>query len=554
MRSRLITASRTCLPAGAAAVAVAAALLAFRADSSPRASAPPAPTPGSGAAATGGGAKMTPASGWAEVERLVKEQKLEAAATAAGAIRVAAQLRGDEAQWTRALVRQTQLRIALGGYETAVRFLKEQAWPADPLDRCALDLFYAHALATYLDAYSWEIGTREKVEARGAVDLKAWTREQIFAEAQRAYAEVWAARERLGAAPVGRLGEYIDPNTYPPEVRGTLRDAVSYLFAELLADTSDWRPEQSSEVWALDLGALLGSAPGAGVALDDPAVHPLVKVCAILADLEAWHASRGERAAELEARLERARRLDAEFTSAEDRAQVRADLAARLPAFRTVGWWAEGMAQLAELTREDDAPDALVRARAIAREGLAAYPDTVGGRHCNAIVAAIEARDFRVQAMTADAPGRRSIEVTHANLTALWFHAYRVDLLARIAGARDYNLLPDGAEVEALVRSATPAASWRTELPPTPDYRPHRTFVTPPPLRRGMYVIAASAREDFAAGDNRLESVAMLVGDLVLVTRQDEGEIEARVVSGETGAPVAGATVDLYRYDWQRGH
>ena len=31
----------------------------------------------------------------------------------------------------------------------------------------------------YAHAYSWEIGQRERVESKGAVDLKAWTREQI---------------------------------------------------------------------------------------------------------------------------------------------------------------------------------------------------------------------------------------------------------------------------------------------------------------------------------------------------------------------------------------
>ena len=47
-------------------------------------------------------------------------------------------------------------------------------------------------------AYSWEINQREKVESKGAVDLKAWTRDEIVAEARAAYLEVWAEREALG--------------------------------------------------------------------------------------------------------------------------------------------------------------------------------------------------------------------------------------------------------------------------------------------------------------------------------------------------------------------
>jgi len=78
--------------------------------------------------------------------------------------------------------------------------------------------------------------------------------------------------------------------------------------------------------------------------------------------------------------------------------------------------------------------------------------------------------------------------------------------------------------------------------------------VTPPIERPGLHVIVASAREDFARGENRLQAVDLVVGDLVLVTRQEGGGVEVAVVSGATGAPVAGAGVTLYRADWQKGH
>jgi hypothetical protein len=520
---------------------------------------PPSATPATaGARVTaekgGTAAKML---GWPDIERLIGEQKLEAAAAAVEKIRLAAQRRGDQVEWARALVKQTQLRIALGGWETAVRSLKEAPWPKAAQESAVLELFYAHSLVTYLDSYSWEIGQREKVETRGAVDLKAWTREEIVAAAQRAYVEVWKLRDQLGVEPVSRLAEYLDANGYPADVRGTLRDAVSYLFVELLANTSHWRAEQENELYTLDLAALVkgGSAASGVVALDDPAVHPLIRIGAVLDDLEAWHAARGERAAALEARLERSRRLFASFSGADDRRVIRGDLAVRLPGLHDVSWWAEGMAQLAEFTRADAAPDALVRARAIAAQGLAAFPDSPGGRHCRNTVTTIEAPDYRVQAMTGDAPGRRSIEVTHANLPALHFRAYAMDLVKRLESSHDYNLLPASDEVRAFVHAHTPVATWRVSLPPTPDFRQHRTFVTPPALQRGFYLIVSSARADFAAADNRLLATPMSIGDLVLISRQDDrGGAEARVVSGDTGAPLAGVEVELWEYDWKTKH
>src|SRR4029079_14531187 len=70
----------------------------------------------------------------------------------------------------------------------------------------------------------------------------------------------------------------------------------------------------------------------------------------------------------------------------------------------------------------------------------------------------------------------------------------------------------------------------------------------------GLWVIAASARQDFAREGNGLLAANVVLGDLVLLTRPDRGGAEVTAVSGGTGAPVAGTEIWLYRYDWQKGH
>ena len=502
---------------------------------------------------TGGAGAAT----WKEVERLVSEQKLEEASQRVATIREAARASGDEENEAKALVREVQLRTALHGYETSVRFLKDQPWPKALLPRTALRLFYAQSLVTYARAYGWEIGQRERVASTGAVDLKAWTREEIAAEAVRAYVEVFRDRESLGNAKVAALGEYLVPNSYPKGIRDTLRDATAYLFVALLADSTFWRPEQSNGVFALDRESLVAGDPAASrlVALEDPSVHPLVRLGAVLDDLEAWHAGKGEREAALEARLERVRRLHAALTDASDRSLIRRDLAKRLVDVADVPWWAMGKAELAELVKAEDKPGNVVKARSLALEGARAYPRSTGGERCRAIVGGIEQPDYGLAAMAADGPGRRSIEVSHRNLASLHFRAYAVDLEERLSRARDYNLLPQGKELDALVATAVPAATFQVDLPATTDFRLHRTFVTPPALSRGFYVIVASPRADFSTAQNPLRAAGILVTDLVLDIRQtDDGGVEARAVSGTTGLPAADANVALWRYDWQAGH
>ncbi len=499
-----------------------------------------------------------PVATWAEVDALVKDQKFAEAAKRVDGILRAAEKREDEAQWTKALVRRVQLETGLHGYETAVRLLKDEPWPKGLLAQTTLDLFYAQSLVQYERSYSWEIGKREKVESAGPIDLKAWTRGQILGEAEKAYRRAWDRRGEMGKLPVGALGEYVDPNNYPKDVRGTLRDAVSYLFVALYADSSRWTPEQSNGMYRLDLPALLErDGSDADARLSDPAAHPVEKLVAILGDLESWHGALGQRPAELEARLERLRRLNAAFSEASDRAAIRKDLEAQLPRYRDVPWWSMGMAELADLRRAEDAPDNQIRARAAALEGLRAYPQSPGGLRSSDIVAAIEAPEYQPTSMSSDGLERRSIRVTHKNLSSLFFRAYRVDFEARIPARTDYGLFPNAEEVRGLVRGGAgpPAAAWEAALPPTPDFREHATYVTPPIRDSGVYVIVVSARADFAESDNRVSSVTIVLSDLVLATHPEVSAISVRALAGSTGQAVAGVEVALWAYDWtEHGH
>ena len=181
-----------------------------------------------------------------------------------------------------------------------------------------------------------------------------------------------------------------------------------------------------------------------------------------------------------------------------------------------------GKSEEAEFLQGTEAPDALVKARAVALEGQKAYPNSVGGQRCRNIVASIEAPDFSLEGMSLDGPGRRSFAVHHKNLPKLYFRAYPVDLVKRITTSRDYNLLPQWQEVRALMDAVSPAARWKIALPETPEYREHRTFTDPPSLPKGSFVVAVSAREDFKASGNRILAVHFTVSDLVLLTRQEE--------------------------------
>lgn len=550
-----------------ASTLVLAGALALAAPSCQQLAADSAPA-GPGAATNSPGVKpkvpatMNPTAAWKEIDRLLDEQKLQAAADLLGPLIESSRAAGDEPNWAKALVRQSQVATALGGLETAVEQLKAEEWPPGSPARAAVELYYAHALLEYLSGYDWEIRQRERIVSDEKLDLKAWTAEQIAAEAERSFLAVWERRAELAKVAVDDF-PYLDANDYPKGVRGTLRDAVSYLFVDrLLADSAFWSAAEANDAWQLDLGNLLADEPALPsmpspaalpAAAGATAVHPLLRAAAVLADLERWHRGRHELAAELEARLARQRLLTGHREAADDRARLRADLERRLPRFRDDPWWAVGTAELAgEVDLDGGDPEHRIRARELATAGEKAYPGSYGAKLCRELRTQIEAPDFALQMMAVDGAGRRSIAISHRNLPQLFLRAYPVDLAQQLARTEFRGLFPnDEREIEKLISGGEPAAAWTVALPPTADFMTHSTFATPPLTNSGLYLVVASAEPSFAKGANRRMALPFTQSHLVLVQESQTFPWEVRLVEGADGRAAAGVEVTLYRNTWR---
>lgn len=492
---------------------------------------------------------------WKKFDGLVDEQKFTEASEVVKSILQKSQTVHDNDEWLKAMVRTTDLQVALHGYETAVKFIREQPWPEGPTQQTILHLFYARTLEFYANRYSWEIRNREKIDSKNQDDLETWTWDQLSTEIQKTYEKIWAKREGLGSLPVDQFSDFIEANSYPREIRSSLRDTLSYMTASYLANTGTWRPEHTNEIFVLDLESLLGSRPvGKVTAIDDTTVHPLIKTTNILKDLESWHMARGEHAAALEAYLERVRHLRTHFAQHDEALLIESSLEKRLNQARHLSWWASGMATWARMVQLDPSPGALKRAHDLASQGYKAYPEAVGGKQCYEILKNIELPGYDLVGMASDGPDKQSIGLHYKNLTKLYFRAYHVDLAKRIESTR-YEIFLNSLELEEFIKKSKPDYAWVADLLMTTDFQQHKKFIVPPMKEKGAYVVLSSAKADFSEADNQIRGLHMILGDLVLLTSQNNGdEVEATVLSGATGEPVADAQVLLYKTDWNRGH
>ncbi len=496
---------------------------------------------------------------WQAIDRLISEQKMQAALDQVAPILSTARERDDVDAWTRALITSVQLQTALHGYETAVRFLRTESWPQGTENehrraRVVLDLFYAHSLVQYRNAYRYQIVQRETVVSTETVDLAAWTMDQLVVEINRAFSRAWSDRATWGEASLGALSAYVEQNDYPARIRGTLRDTVSYLWAEVLTDSSAWSPAQTNGIFRLDLPALVRGELETEATLDDPRAHPLEKLAVVLGDLEAFHRQGDRPEAAFEAARQRIVFLQQHTNRRADLETLEQGLRDRLETLgRRFPWWSKGMATLAEMVRDfDSAPDRLARAHRVATQGAEAFPESIGGVQCRAIATQIEQPSFQLTGMAVDGLGRSSIGIDHANLKALHFRAFRLPLEQVLQGTGGPWRLVEPRRVTAMLDSRKADIAWSTELPTTGDFSTHRTDVIPPIEAHGFYLVVGSARSDFRPGNNQIQGMVLQQTELVLLSRRTaDDRLEVTVRQGASGAAIDGATITVLR--WQSG-
>jgi hypothetical protein len=497
--------------------------------------------------------------GWQEeVDVLVRGGKLQEALEKARAERQRQERLAppEPWAWTRALVNETQLEVALRGFETAAETLREAEWPQDPQARAVLSLYQGEAIAGYLRAYDWEIDQRERVAVADGSDpldrpLAELDHGELRALALRHLLVAWEVRAELAAFAAREWKGLIEPGSYPDEIRGSLRDVVSYLLATFLADSGLWTAEEANGLHRLDVGGLAhgrvlpagGDAAAPALAADDllrdPATHPLVQLAAVLADLEAWHRAAGRQEASLEAARVRVMSLADHLHR--DRTTLREVLAERLAAVADLPWSAVAMASVVELRGAEPDPAALAAAERLAAGCAERWAATLGGKLCAAQRARLLEPAIEVAGMAADGPGRRSVEVRHKLLSGVEvsLHRHEVDPLGRM------DLRP--AELERLVTELPVVARWFEPLPDTPDLRSHRSYLTlPADLAAGGYLVVVRARpaaRSLAAGvavEPGEAALLLTVGDLVLTAQP--APLSAKEAAGGTpGTGGAGA-------------
>lgn len=484
---------------------------------------------------------------WKPVQKLIAEQKFKAAKDYL--VKNETDFKKDEKNWTIWLIQVQRLTMALGQAENSVEKFKKSKWPNSLNAQIILNLYYAQSLLNYYQTYSWEINKREQVASKNKLDLKKWSKEDIFFEIQKSLNLIWKKRSEMGSTSGSIFNSFISKGSFPENIRGTLRDTFSYFYVSFLENTQFWSVAQNNDKQLLNLEKLVSKSEETSLLGDQ---HPLEKINTILTDLESWHWKNDRVGALLEARLQKIRVLKQSFTS-DDQKQYMADQLKRfLRDYKINSWWSEGTYLRAMLISEKSAPDALINALEVASKSIQAYPESIGGKRAKALVSQIKQPSLNLNNLKWDSKNRNSLEIIYKNWKKVYFRAFSFDPRKWFLGKKR-NPLPDFRETLKIIEGKKSLKNWSVDLPNPGDYRTHRKLEIPPLDKKGFYIIQLSANEDFSNSKN-LNAVTFLnITDLHPVIKSEEKGSRLKVFDAKNGKAESKVKVTLYEQDWEDG-
>ncbi len=480
-----------------------------------------------------------------KVQKLISEQKYQAALDA-----LSKQFEHLKPSLSAAKVvtQAAQLQVALSDFEDSIKTIETELprFKESLEAQVLLRMIHAHAIAEYVEQHQWEISQRRFLQ-KTRKSLRELTIEELFAKALKSLLSVWNKRSEMARLKRSALQAEVEPNTYPAELRGTLRHTYTSIVVNFLNVSLSWMPEQLLNSSTLSVAQLLKET---GKILDSEA-HPLKRIASALNDLAQWDASEGRSAGALLAKLQLLEILH-ERCPQEMREDVRGEVHKLWQASQKNPWSTLVAGRLGEMSQLANEPSELVRAHKVLKSSIEAFPKHVGARLCQDVLDRIEFPYIQISTMRTDGSEEESLGVDYKNVETLFLKSYSVDFDQRVSSqlklGRSLSALPDWSETKTLVASA-PQHTWSVSLPKTSDFLVHKKLLKLPAHKPGLYLITASLRSDLKSKDNIISSSFILISPLVLQMRTGS-QFDLEVKLGQSGNPSPAVEIKAYQHSF----
>ena len=419
-----------------------------------------------------------------------------------------------------------------------------------------MNLHKAYFIKSYIERNSWQINKRELIDSDKPLTTKQKTMAQLRADAHTAFSKAYQYSLKrndpisaLNSLPTKKLKGYFSEGDYPKNVRGTVRDTVTYLWLDSLKNMSSWSPAQSTQVYDFSVPALLKNPYNEAINPTDASTHPLKVAVKLANDLEQFHKANGHPEAAMEAFrvktqiIVNARSGERTLQQAIQALQLR--IRQQQNSGQSLPWVNQLRLDLADYIRRVDTPTKQIQRIAVLRQCLAEHPKHRLHESCQAVSDGITRPQFNLTTMKSDGLNKRSLLLDYQNMEQAYFRAWKLTPEQALQGIYQRSKL-----LKELLK--TPASSqyqWNVALKKTSDYQMHKHYVTPPIKQKGYWLIGVSTDQGFVESA-QLTWAEMSITNLVADVRPENLDLNVTTYLGESGQIAANVDVELWQFNY----
>jgi len=456
-----------------------------------------------------------------------------------------------QAEALKALVQRIVLESVIEGNrpEEKVNRLKAEIERVRPEMRPMMRVVQAQWIWHYFSRNRWRFLNRSRTVGLDEKDFTTWDLPKLFDEISSLFKAILKDENRLKKIPVDRYYDFLVKGSLPIGLRPTLYDFVAqealrfYSSGEQVAA----RPEQAFDIRSDSL------APAPQFMARDIKTtnsdSPRYLALRLYQKLMLFHRDDKTRDAFIDVdihRLRYVRNVAVGETVADRYIKRLQEIISNYPDSRLSSLAAYYQAH--ELKKQGK----LVKAVKVASRGHEKFSKSRGGQNCLALVSRIREKQFHLKTekvVIPDQPYRFTVE--YKNIRELNFRIVRDNLQDYLLGKnkKQFNRLPESILRQMLAEK--PLAEWSVSLKPTEDYQSRKQLVEVPAMSQGFYRILASYKEDFNDTSNKIQSSPLWFSRVALVLRGRNRILEGYVLDAVSGTPDSGATIRIYRYDYE---
>lgn len=481
---------------------------------------------------------------WMEVELALREERPVSALEELRRIEAGARAEGVWDEAVEAVMRRVVTEAGMAGNddETALLRLSDRAVEEGTAEmRPLLRAFAAVNWSRWSRANRWELMERTEVAGGGGDDVMLWGWARVMAECERRFEAALAEREVLRGTAIGRWDRVLPGGGLPDRYEPTLYDFVVREARE--------HGKMVAEAEAGAAGLVRGAGtPALGDEREFLAWKPggddvQVRMVRLFQEALRFHGGDADPGARVLLDVDRLEWAGGE-AGREGRGEWKRQLRGLLERWGGHEVSVRVAEALGEVLGEDEEPG---EAHALVSGALAKHPGSVFAAKGRNLVRKIETKGLSAATENVWGSGGAEVVVRATNLSRVHF---RLMAVGRRVDPGEMGEALDEEAVGRLLRK-TAAKAWAWDLPELGDYREHEYRVAAPGgLKPGFYVLAVSGDANFRGRKNGVEYLPVVVTRLALMHRavaRDGGTaVDAWVVDGESGDPVAGAEVALW--------